>query len=71
MRVNDMRDALKHRYGNTIRNRHIDYMPDAQVMAIYNRLVERKDPMIGKPKPVPKRKRLHEPMHYEQMRMEI
>lgn len=68
MTVNDMRGALKHKYGNIIRNRHIDYMPDNQVIAIYHSVIERK---VSPERKVPKTKRLHEPVKYEQMRMEI
>ena len=72
MNVTDMRAALKQRYGDTIRNRHVDYMPDGQVMAIYHSLIDRKDPFIGKERnTVPKKRRLHEPIVYEQTRMEI
>jgi hypothetical protein len=70
MTINDMRDALKHRYGNMIHNRHVDYMPDNQIMAIYNSVLERKD-LNRNTKPVAKTKRLHDPVKYEQMRMEI
>ena len=70
MRVNEMREALKSRYSPVIRNQSVDYMPESQVIAIYHSMIERRDPKVTGTN-VPKRKRLHEPMKYEQMRMEI
>ena len=70
MTVNDMRMALKERYSPVIRNQPVDTMPEGQVIAIYRSLVERKDTAIVKPR-IPKKMRLHEPVKYEQMRMEL
>lgn len=70
MTVTDMREALKRRYSPVIRNQSVDYMPENQVIAIYHSLIERKDAEVTERK-VPKKMRLHEPMKYEQMRMEI
>ena len=70
MTVNDMRRALKARYSPVIRNQPVDNMPEGQVIAIYRSLVERKDTAIVKPR-IPKKMRLHEPVKYEQMQMEL
>ena len=70
MNVNDMRAALKARYSEVIRNQRVDTMPENQVCAIYHSLIDRRDPGLDKTK-VPKSRRLHEPIRYEQMQMEI
>ena len=70
MNVTDMRMLLMERYSGTIRGQRVDQMPDRQVIAIYRSLVDRKDPGIQRPGN-PKRSRLHEPVRYEQMRMEF
>ena len=70
MTVNDMREALKKRYSPVIRNQSVDYMPENQVIAIYRSLIERKDPEVNGTK-ISKRNRLHEPIKYEQLKMEI
>ena len=70
MNVADMRETLKRRYSPVIRNQSVDFMPEEQVIAIYNSLIERRDPELCK-SPIPKTKRLHEPIKYEQLRMEI
>lgn len=68
MTVNDMRRTIVAKYADTIRGRRVDCMPDSQVIAIYRNLVERR----ALPGPgVPKRRRLHEPVRCEQMRMDI
>ena len=69
MNVTDMRDALKKRYSPVIRGRNVDVMPEEQVIAIYRSLIERKD--LDNPRKIPKSKRLHEPIKYEQLKMEI
>ena len=70
MNVTDMREILKSRYSPVIRNQSVDCMPDNQVIAIYRSLINRRDPELCK-QPVPKKQRLHEPVRYEQLRMEI
>lgn len=64
MTVTEMRNALKQRYGDTIRGTRVDWMPEDQVVAIYRSLVNRKDPFINKP-------RGKSTYKYEQLRMEI
>lgn len=72
MTVNNMRDALKKRYSPVIQGKNVDTMPEKQVIAIYRSLIERKDPLISNPnRKIPKKMRLHEPVRYEQLRMEI
>lgn len=70
MTVNDMRRILMDRYSSTIRKQRVDRMPDSQVVAIYRSLVERKD-LPSKNSRLPKKRRLHEPEQYEQLRMEF
>jgi len=71
MTVNAMRDTLIKRYSPVIRNQRVDRMPDSQVVAIYRSLINRGDSaVIGRPG-IPKRSRLHEPVRYEQIEMEL
>ena len=70
MNVNDKRAALIHRYSPVIRGQRVDMMTDEQVCAIYGRLLDRNDLDTCKPR-IPKKDRLHEPVKYEQMRMEF
>ena len=70
MNVAAMRQALIERYSPVIRNQRVEYMPEQQVVAIYRNMIERRDPAVVEPK-VSKRNRLHDPVQYEQLRMEI
>ena len=65
MTINDKRDALKARYGPIIRGEYVDHMSDHQVYAIYQRLIDKRDPFIDNPMKSKK------PQHYEQLRMDI
>ncbi len=58
----DMRLLIKDRYGNYIRNRSVDSMPDKQVIQIFKRMYGSK-----KKKDIPK----PEPQPYVQLRMDF
>ena len=69
MTVAGMREALINRYSPVIRNQRVDRMSDYQVIAIYHSLIERKD--LEPAHKIPKNSRIHEPVKYEQLQMEI
>ena len=70
MTVDKMREALIGKYGAKIRGQLITDMPDCQVIAIHRSLAARGD-LAPKRPGIPKRSRIHEPMRWEQMRMDI
>ena len=70
MTINNMRQILINRFSPVIRGQLVEDMPDPQVVAIYRSLVERKDPILDNRR-IPKKRRLHDPVKYEQIRMEI
>ena len=71
MTVTAMREQIIQRYSPVVRGRRVDRMPDRQVVAIYRSLVNRKDPIVKCGPGIPKRRRLHEPMHFEQTEMDL
>ena len=71
MTVTAMREALITRYSPVIRGQRVDRMPDAQVMAIYRSLINRKDPIVKCGPGIPKRCRLHEREKFEQLEMDL
>ena len=70
MRVDEMREAIIHRYSPVVRGKLVADMENHQVVAIYKSMVDRGDSATRK-RTIPKKRRIHEPVRYEQLRMEI
>ncbi len=69
MTVTAMREALISRYSPVIRGQRVDRMPENKVYAIYQSLLARGE--AGRKHRIPKKKRLHEREHFEQLEMDL
>lgn len=70
MSVERMREALIKRYNVVIQGRRVDCMPDRQVIAIYRSMIKREG-RASKGPGIPSKRRIHEPIKFEQMRMDF